>query len=45
MDNNLVRKEKLERLQEIVEFGLYNINPDKKEGLGIIKELKAGENV
>tara|TARA_R100000353_G_scaffold169169_1_gene132099 strand:- start:91 stop:198 length:108 start_codon:yes stop_codon:yes gene_type:complete len=33
-------KEKLERLQEIVEFGMYNINPDKKEALEIIKKLK-----
>ena len=32
-------KEKLERLQEIVEFGMYNINPTKKEALQIIKEL------
>jgi hypothetical protein len=40
MNNNLVRKEKLERLQEIVEFGIYNINPNKKEALGIIEEIK-----
>jgi len=33
-------KEKLERLQQIVEFGMYNINPTKKEALEIIKELK-----
>ena len=33
-------KEKLERLQEIVEFGMYNINPTKKEALEIIKQLK-----
>jgi len=33
-------KEKLERLQQIVDWGMYNINPDKKEALEIIKELK-----
>lgn len=33
-------KQKLERLQEIVEFGMYNQNPSKKEALEIIKELK-----
>lgn len=33
-------KEKLERLQEIVEWGMYNINPAKKEALEIIDELK-----
>ncbi len=32
--------EKLERLQEIVDWGMYNINPSKKEALEIIKELK-----
>ena len=35
-------KEKLERLQQIVEFGMYNINPTKKEALEIIKELNKG---
>tara|TARA_R100001509_G_scaffold160159_1_gene127567 strand:- start:324 stop:440 length:117 start_codon:yes stop_codon:yes gene_type:complete len=34
--------EKLKRLQEIVEFGMYNINPTKKEALEIIKELNKG---
>lgn len=33
-------KDKIERLQQIVEFGMYNINPDKKEAIEIIKELK-----
>ena len=33
-------KDKLQRLQEIVEFDMYNINPNKKEALGIIKEIK-----
>ena len=33
-------KEKLERLEEIVEWGMYNLNPDKKEALEIIKNLK-----
>tara|TARA_Y100001937_G_C6995800_1_gene274144 strand:+ start:582 stop:689 length:108 start_codon:yes stop_codon:yes gene_type:complete len=32
--------EKLNRLQEIVEWDMYNINPNKKEALEIIKELK-----
>ena len=33
-------KGKIQRLQEIVEFGMYNINPSKKEAIEIIKELK-----
>jgi|TARA_B100000073_G_scaffold317892_1_gene295576 hypothetical protein len=33
-------KEKLERLQEIVDWGMYNQNPSKKEALEIIEELK-----
>jgi len=32
-------KDKLERLTEIIEFGMYNINPDKKEALSIIDDI------
>jgi|TARA_R100001163_G_C4927266_1_gene104790 hypothetical protein len=37
-------KDKIQRLQEIVEFGMYNINPSKKEAIEIIKELKTKIN-
>ena len=42
-------KEKLERLQDLVEWGMYSnngvhINPSKKEAIEIIKELKTKIN-
>ena len=42
-------KEKLERLQELVEWEMYSnngihINPNKKEAIEIIKELKTKIN-
>jgi hypothetical protein len=32
-------EEKLERLTEIIEQGLANINPAKKEGLSLLDEI------
>ena len=31
---------KLDRLEDIIEFGLYNLNPDKKVALAIVRQLK-----
>ena len=33
-------KRELNRLEEIIEFGMYNTNPDKKVALAIVKKLK-----
>ena len=33
-------KRELDRLEEIIEFGIHNINPNKKVALAIVKKLK-----